>query len=106
MDEKEKTQWHPPFCAAVKLELRANKKDLSFEDEHTLNTLPVRMDLLVIKKSPEAVMENEIGKIFRGHNIFEYKSPDDSLGIDAYVKTIGDACFYKAAGALADSLRM
>ncbi len=96
MGEYEKTQWHPPFCAAVKLELRANKKDLSFDTEHTLNTKPILIDLLVIKKTQDVCIVNEIGRIFEGHNIFEYKSPDDALGIDEYFKTLAYSCLYKA----------
>ncbi len=41
MNDFKKTQWHPPFCSAVKLELRANKKSLKFESEIVLNTKPV-----------------------------------------------------------------
>lgn len=64
MNDFEKTQWHPPFCAAVKLELRDNKKDLLFESERVLNTKPIQLDLLVIKKIDNADIQNEIGKIF------------------------------------------
>ncbi|OON87247.1 hypothetical protein BXO88_05115 [Oribacterium sp. C9] len=96
MSEYEKTQWHPPFCAAMKLELKANKNDLSFDSERTLNTKPIQMDLLVIKKKKEAKIENEIGRLFLQHNIFEYKSPEDELGIDEYFKTMAYACLYKA----------
>ena len=64
MSDFEKTQWHPPFCAAVKLELRANKKDLAFDSERVLNTKPIQLDLLVIKKGSSGV---PVGKI-RGRN--------------------------------------
>lgn len=52
MSEYEKTQWHPPFCAAMKLELKANKNDLSFDSERTLNTKPIQVLHL-------AMIENE-----------------------------------------------
>ena len=105
MSDYKKTQWHPPFCAAVKLELRANKKDLSFDPERILNTKPIQLDLLVIKKLQSVNIQNEIGKIFRGHNIFEYKSPDDTLSIDAYFKTLAYACLYKANSPSADGIK-
>lgn len=105
MSEFKKTQWHPPFCAAIKLELRANKKDLSFESEHTLNTKPIQIDLLVIKKLQDVNIQNEIGRIFKGHNIFEYKSPEDSLGIDEYFKTLAYACLYKANNSKEDGIK-
>lgn len=105
MENYEKTQWHPPFCAAVKLELRANKKDLSFEAEHTLNTKPIQIDLLVIKKLKNIDIQNEIGKIFKEHNIYEYKSPEDTLGVDEYFKTLAYACLYKANCPNTDSIK-
>lgn len=96
MSDLKKTQWHPPFCAAVRLELRADKKFLSFESERILNTKPIQLDLLVIKKHGLTDTQNEIGKIFRGYNIFEYKSPKDVLNVDSYFKTLAYACLYKA----------
>ncbi len=39
------------------------------------------MDLLVIKKDRSIAITNQIGDIFRGHNILEYKSPDDGITI-------------------------
>ena len=97
MTKETKTQWHPAFCAAVKLELIENKADLNYTNEYNLNSKPIQMDLLVIKKSKDVAIKNEIGKIFRGHNIMEYKSPEDDLNLDTYVKVIGYACLYKAS---------
>ena len=105
MSELKKSQWHPPFCAAMKLELKANKKDLSFETERTLNTKPIQIDLLVIKKQKHAKIINEVGRFFRQHNIFEYKSPEDELGIDEYFKTIAYACLYKANAEKEDAIK-
>ncbi len=105
MREFEKTQWHPPFCAAMKLELRANREDLSFDMERTLNTKPIRIDLLIVKKTQGAKIENEIGRIFEGHNIFEYKSPEDELGIDEYFKTLAYSCLYKAVCPMVDGIK-
>ena len=42
------------------------------------------------------MLEFKFGQIFRGHNIIEYKGPDDGLSIDDYYKVIGYACFYKS----------
>ena len=70
-------QWHPGFVAAMNLELIQNKDDLVFLKEYNLNTKPLEIDLLVIRKNPAADISNEIGRLFRGHNIMEYKSPDD-----------------------------
>ncbi len=100
------TQWHPAFCSAIKLELKENKNDLNYTSEYNVNTKPVQIDLLVIKKSPDVCIQNEIGKIFRGHNIMEYKSPKDSLNEDVFIKVIGYACLYKANEAHVDEIRL
>ena len=97
-----KIQWHPGFAAAMDLELSANRKDLVYEREYNLNTKPLEIDLLVIKKEPAVQIESEIGKLFRGHNILEYKSPDDSLNIDTFYKAAAYACLYKAYGETMD----
>lgn len=91
-----KTQWHPAFYSAMRLELADNKKDLEFETEHNINTKPIMIDLLVIRKFPDAVIHNEIGKIFKEYNIFEYKSPGDQMGIETFLKAAGYACLYLA----------
>ena len=44
------------------------------------------------------------GKIFRTHNILEYKSPGDALNVDVYYKTIGYACLYKGYGERVDRI--
>lgn len=81
-----KIQWHPGFVAAMNLELGENRADVIYEKEYNLNTKPLEIDLLVIKKDPGVQMVNEIGKLFRGHNIVEYKSPGDHMDIDAFYK--------------------
>lgn len=93
-----KIQWHPAFCAAAELELRLNKADLEFKREYNLSKKPLQMDLLIIEKRKNAQIQNEIGTIFRGHNVIEYKSPDDGMTIDDFFKTLGYACLYKGLG--------
>ena len=105
MDEGRKIQWHPAFCCAVRLELKESKKELSFENEHNLNSKPIQIDLLVIKKSEDVVINNEIGRFFKGHNVLEYKSPEDALGVDEYYKSLAYACLYKSAGSFADAIQ-
>ena len=94
----DKIQWHPAFCSATELELRKNKDDLLFETEHNLSKKPLQMDMLVVKKKNNADIKSEIGKIFRKHNIFEYKGEGDLLNIDVFYKVLGYACLYKSFG--------
>lgn len=97
-----KIQWHPGFVAAMDLELAENRADLVYEKEYNLNTKPLEIDLLVIKKDKDIRTVNEIGWIFRGYNVLEYKSPDDSLDIDAFYKAGAYASLYKAYGKVSD----
>ncbi len=48
-----KIQWHPGFVAAMNLEFSENRDDLIFEPEYNLNTKPLEIDLLVIKKQSD-----------------------------------------------------
>lgn len=96
--EETSIQWHPGFYGAAELELISNKGDLEFQREFNLGKEPLRMDLLIIKKLADVEIKNEIGHIFKKYNVIEYKSPDDSLSIDDYYKTVGYACLYKGLG--------
>ena len=96
--------WHPGFCGGIELQMVRFDDLLTFDPEHQLSKEPLRMDMLIIKKDPEAVIDVDIGRIFRGHNIVEYKSPADSLSIDDLYKTIGYAFLYKGMGATVDAI--
>lgn len=97
-EEKEKIQWHPAFAAAMELEFLQDRDGLEFQREHTLNTKPLLIDLLIIKRNKEKPLENDMGKLFRKYNILEYKSPDDSFGIDDWHKVVTYAGLFKAYG--------
>ena len=49
-------------------------------------------------------MKKNIGRIFKKHNIIEYKSPDDSLNVDDFYKVYGYTCFYKADARYVNSI--
>lgn len=95
-------QWHPAFISAMNLELLENQKDLVFEREYNLNTKPLEIDLLIIKKEKEISIQNEIGYFFRKYNILEYKAPGDHINIDSYYKAVAYGCLYKAYGDTVD----
>ncbi len=98
-------QWHPAFYADIQICFTEEKEKLIFENEHQLGTKPKSIDVLVIKKDKDKTIEKNIGKIFREHNIIEYKSPKDYLGVDDFYKVYGYACFYKAEGEKENSIR-
>ena len=97
-----KIQWHPGFVAAINLELAENRGDLIYEKEYNLNTKPLEIDLLVIKKDKDIQISNEIGRMFKGHNILEYRSPEDRMDIDSFYKAGAYASLYKAYGETVD----
>lgn len=78
-------------------------KYFSFEAEHQLGTKPMAIDVLV-KKEKERRIRKNIGRIFRTHNVIEYKSPTDYLSVDDFYKVYGYACFYKSDVANVDSI--
>ena len=93
--KSQKLQWHPAFCSALRLELLEDAENLEFNDEFQLTEKPLQIDCTVVKVKKDCKIKNEIGKIFRKHNIFEYKSPMDELNIDTFYKTVAYACLYK-----------
>ena len=44
---------------------------MNYNREYQLSKEPLRMDMLIIKKEPGVEIEDEIGRIFREHNIVE-----------------------------------
>ena len=103
--ENGELQWHPAFFAGLQIELKDDKENLSFENEHQLSAKPMEIDVLVIKKEKDVPVRKNIGRIFRKHNIIEYKSPKDYLSIDDFYKVYGYTCFYKADTGAADEIK-
>lgn len=100
--KKTNIQWHPAFVSAMQLELKEYREWLLFEKEHNLNTKPLQIDLLVIRKEEAGNIGNEIGEIFRKYNIWEYKSPKQQLDIDSFYKSEAYAGLYKSYGETSD----
>ena len=100
----QKIQWHPAFVAATKIEFEDERDKLKFESEYQLSKKPMQIDLLILKKVENVSIYKNIGKIFRGNNVLEYKSPTDYMGVDDFYKVYGYACFYKADSEEANSI--
>ena len=94
--EKPAHQWHPAFYAGIRIELETEENKLIFENEHQLGTKPKEIDVLIIKKNSTEPIQKNIGRIFRTHNIVEYKSPTDYLSVDDFYKVYAYACLYKS----------
>lgn len=80
------------------MEFSEDREKIIYEKEYNLNTKPLEIDLLVIKKEADVELVNEIGKLFQGYNIMEYKSLSDELNIDTFYKAGAYASLYKAYG--------
>ena len=89
-------QWHPGFCAALQIELQEESGNLEFYPEYELSKKPMRIDTLIVKKMTDSPVRKNIGRIFRKHNLIEYKSPGDYLSINDFYKVYGYACFYRS----------
>ena len=93
---KGKIFWHEAHYEAVKLDLREYLDQLSISVEYLLTQEALTMDMLIIKKEPSLEIAKNIGRIFRTHNIVEYKSEEDSLGVHDYNKVLAYALLYSS----------
>ena len=94
--DKAKLQWHPAFGAALRITLQDEMRYLEMHEEYLLSKKPLQMDILIIKKLKDIQIRKDIGRIFRKHNIIEYKSPSDNLSINDFYKVYGYACIYQS----------
>jgi hypothetical protein len=88
--------WHPAFVQAIKLELEPYRDALEFIPEYQLTTEPLEIDVVIVKKAPDLVIEKNIARIFRRINILEYKSPDDYFSVRDFYKVLSYAFLYAA----------
>jgi len=95
-EKEEGIPWHTAFFEAIQMELDEYGQDLQFISEYPLNTQPLKIDVVIIKKSSDAAIEKNIASIFRKENIAEYKSPDDYVSVDDFYKVYGYACLYSS----------
>lgn len=93
--QKDQIDWHSGFAGGLELVFRDYKDQLSIEREHSLSKQPLRIDFLLLKLNPGIIIDNAIGRLFKTHNIIEYKNPYDELNIDTLWKVIGYASLYK-----------
>lgn len=94
--DKAKLQWHPAFGVALRITLQDEMRYLEMHEEYLLSKKPLQMDILIIKKLKDIQIRKDIGRIFRKHNIIEYKSPSDNLSINDFYKVYGYACIYQS----------
>ena len=76
---KETATYHNAAFSALGHYLRKQKEngEVTLKDEHYLSQEPPRIDIIIIKKIRDVKIDRVWGRIFREHNIIEYKSPVD-----------------------------
>ena len=94
--EKRKLQWHPAFGAALRITLKEEMEFLEMQEEYLLSKKPPQIDILIVKKLRDFPVKKAIGRIFRQHNIIEYKAPGDYLSINDFYKVYSYTCFYQS----------
>jgi len=95
-EEEEGIPWHTAFFEAIQMELDDYSQDLQFIPEFPLNTQPLKIDVVIIKKSRDVAIEKNIASMFRKENIVEYKSPDDYVSVGDFYKVYGYTCLYNS----------
>ena len=103
---EDRIKYHPGFVGGLGLLLWDYREMIDILPEKWLSTEGIRMDVLILKKDPSAVIDNDMCHIFRGHNILEYKRPEDELSIDVFAKVMAYAYLYKSQGKPIDAIQM
>jgi hypothetical protein len=86
--------WHAAFVEAIQMELDQYRDLLEFKPEYPLTAEPLKIDVVIIKKTPNIHIDKNIAAIFRKHNILEFKSPADYVSLNDFYKVYGYACLY------------
>jgi hypothetical protein len=94
--EHSKLKWHPAFLQAMQQELADYRESLEFKYEYQLTTEPLRIDLLIIKKTKNINIDKNIARMFKSDNLVEYKSPDDYLSVNDFLKVYAYTNLYAA----------
>lgn len=86
------------FCDALKIELATTDTNTDYNPNDCMYMQPVAAFLLAVIKSPDIKIQNDIGKIFKGHNIIDYTFFDKTLNIEHFYKSLAYTSLYKASG--------
>ena len=91
-----RSDWHREFERILREEARPFGEDVVIRAEEELGIDPPRIDYLILDDMKRLMRSKTIFKMFKQHNIVEYKNPDDSLNMQVISKIIGYANFYIA----------
>ena len=74
-----RSDWHTGFEALLRIETYKYGNSIRLLTEEVLGEEPPRADYVVLIEDEKVEFDKDIFKIFRKHNILEYKNPHDSL---------------------------
>jgi len=103
LEEQNNVYWHDAYYEAIQLELHQYSDYLDFTHEFPLSKEALKIDVLIIKKQPGKHINKNIGRIFKAHNLVEFKSETDSLSRHDYNKVMGYAFLYSAFNQIDES---
>ena len=90
-----RSDWHREFERIFRSDARIYGDDVVIRAEEELGIDPPRVDYLVLDDMKRLMSGGKsIFRIFRQHNIIEYKNPDDALNERVISKAIGYANLY------------
>ena len=89
-----RSDWHAGFEALLRIETYKYGSRIRMRTEEVLGEEPPRADYVIIIEDEETEFDKEIFRIFRKHNICEYKNPHDSLNERVLRKICGYANLY------------
>lgn len=92
------TKENTVYCDALKIELATTDTNTGYKPDDCMYMKPVATYLLAILKSPDIEIQNDIGKIFKGHNLLDYTYISGKPDTDHFYKLIAYASLYKASG--------
>ena len=86
------TDWHSWMDAMLHIAL--HKYPVEIVREYLLGNQPPRADFLILEEEQVIDLGLGIFRIFREHNIIEFKDPGDELSVSVLWKCVGYASFY------------
>ena len=90
-----RSDWHREFERIIRQDARPYGRDVDIRIEEELGIDPPRVDYLILDDKKRLMSHTKaIYRIFRQHNIVEYKNPHDSLNMRVISKIIGYGNFY------------
>ena len=104
MPDIEDRDYHSAFKSGLEVLLWPYREQIEIREEIVLKKQGIRVDLLLLKPDSNIKIDNDICRIFRTHNILEYKRPDDDLDIDVFAKVLAYANLYKSLSTTADAI--